>query len=481
MAAVVCATILISVLFLKAEWIVGIPVLNVLCLTCLVCALIFIIFLIKEQFFPGQIQTVSFLCRKYLSIASVFYYVTLGAALVRFTLTTTMFPAIMSDSLTDFINTFSLVLLNMSILAFAVSLSSVQNRLQIVFELSILAIFYIWHSQMPDCALIQYLVILVLGATGKNFRTILKIYLGVKVSIFAAAFYASQNGYIYNKMGMKLGTMSHSLGTINTTDCAAYILFMLIAYCILRQPYRRRNWQSFADYPILLFIAEYSSHLTAARADSVWMYLAIALSFLCHIGSLVKWPEKSKKIFRVICYVLTPIYTVLLLILYLAVTGCGRGKGPESALTDWITDESLLQRFQIPQRAIREYGITLFGNFDTYPDRGFGGHLTSYNFDYSYIDMSYMRMLVIYGIFVTIILMTIFLFTNIRMVWQHRYFLFSMMVLIAFSGVIEQHLAEFYYDAVLLAAFARYGKAVRGKEKVPVRNDLIGIRNRRLI
>lgn len=455
--AVTVLAIFLSVFFLQAEWIIGVPVLNTLCLICLISALIIIAFQVKERLFPNQGQIISSICIRLLNIASAFYCVTLAAALVRFTLTTTMFPSIMDSSLTDFINILSLVLLDMSILTFAISLSKVKNRFQVIFEIAILVIFYIWHSQMSDCVLIQYLIILMLGATEQNFRRILEVYLSIKVPIFVLMFYASQNGYIYDKRYFRFDGTRYAVGSINFTDCAAYILFMMIAYCILRQKYRSKDWQSFIDYPILLLIAEYCHHLTGARSNTAWMFITIGLTFLFHIKIFIKLPVRVKNILHYICYALTPIYLYIFGIIYAAVQSFNTGRGWLASWTDKLSDSGLRVRLQVPQTAINNYGISLTGCWGIYPDEGYGGKVFSGDLsDYTYIDMSYMRILILYGILITIILMASFLYTNIRCTVQRQYYLFSIMILIAFTGLIEQHLTEFHYDILLLATFAQF-------------------------
>lgn len=444
---------------LITEWQMKNSVLSALIRICLDLSLVIIVILSKELFMNTKntrIQNGHRTCRRYFRASSVFYYVTFGVAMFRLTLRTTMFPNVLNSAVTNFIASFSLVLLNMSILAFAVALVTVRNRAQMLFELIILIVFFIWHSIVPSSLVILYLIALVLGATGRNFRTILKIYLGVKIPILAGAFFASQHGYIYNKIVSGYNAIGrHSLGIINSTDCAAHVLFLLIAFCLLKR--RGKNWKSFIIYPILLLLIEYCYHLTGARSDMIWMLITVSFSLLFHILSLRQWSEQCQTVFRTFCFILTPSYLILLWITYIAVITYGTGKGPFAFVTSHLTDTGLIQRLEIPQKAIANYGITLFGCSNTYPDIGYGGRSSQWKkINYSYIDISYMRMLILYGILITVVLMSILLFMNIRYVLKREYYLFGILVLVALTGLVEQHLSEVQYNMLILAAFSQY-------------------------
>lgn len=459
--------VLCSDTILSGEWQAQTTALSFLYHLCMDIAMAIIIILILLQVSrknTGSKHPDQIMCRKYLRISDIFYYITLSAALVRSTLGSTLLTELLNKDVIQWVAQFSLILIHISILTFAISLCTVKSRIQIAVEMFSLIAFFIWHRHVPNSIVILYLIALTLGATGKNLRTMLKIYIGVKVPILIAAFFASQHGFIYNKVTFGFNEIGrHSLGIINSTDCAAHILFLIIAYCILKP--RNRSWKSFIDYLILLLLTEYCYHLTGARANMLWMLLAISITFIFHIGAFINWPGLCRKIFRTLCFAITPIYLFLLWISYIAVKTYGTDNSIISSITARFTDTGLIQRLLIPQRAIEKYGISLIGCVTSYPDIGYGGHTTSIS-NYSYIDMSYMRLLILFGIIITAALMNIFLFMNIRCVIKHEYFLFAMLVLIAFTGLIEQHLYEFYYNILILAAFSNYGgKIFRGNTR----------------
>lgn len=82
--------------------------------------------------------------------------------------------------------------------------------------------------------------------------------------------------------------------------------------------------------------------------------------------------------------------------------------------------------------------------------------------NYFYIDSSFLRVAILYGIIALIIIVTIMTIITWRSVHVYRYALASIITLVAISAIVEQRLVDLSFNPFLLALLANiYPKDVR--------------------
>ena len=84
---------------------------------------------------------------------------------------------------------------------------------------------------------------------------------------------------------------------------------------------------------------------------------------------------------------------------------------------------------------------------------------------YFYIDSSYMRLIMIYGLVVAVIMVGIFMAISIRETSAKRYVIPAILFIVSISCMVEQHLLELTYNPFLLALFAEVGTNKALEEK----------------
>ena len=107
--------------------------------------------------------------------------------------------------------------------------------------------------------------------------------------------------------------------------------------------------------------------------------------------------------------------------------------------------------------AIKKYGTNLWGNHVI--EHGWGGAkgLKMASVDsarYFYIDSSYVRLLVIYGLVVLVMIVAFMMYISIRATVEKDYALVVAMLVVTISCLVEQHLLDISFNPFLLATFA---------------------------
>ena len=114
-------------------------------------------------------------------------------------------------------------------------------------------------------------------------------------------------------------------------------------------------------------------------------------------------------------------------------------------------------RLFLGKLAIDKYGLSWFGSHVI--EHGWGGSkgfkMTTSNPDnYFYIDSSFLRVAILYGIIALIIIVTIMTIITWRSVHVYRYALASIITLVAISAIVEQRLVDLSFNPFLLALLA---------------------------
>ena len=118
----------------------------------------------------------------------------------------------------------------------------------------------------------------------------------------------------------------------------------------------------------------------------------------------------------------------------------------------------LSDRLKYGSEAFRRYGTSLLGQH--VQEHGWGGlggqNMADHSMmnRYFFIDSSFLRLFIIYGIIVTVVVLIIMTVIVRRSVQNNSYALASVMVIVTVSAIVEQHLLDLSYDPFLIALLA---------------------------
>ena len=115
-------------------------------------------------------------------------------------------------------------------------------------------------------------------------------------------------------------------------------------------------------------------------------------------------------------------------------------------------DLKLSYRMLYTSWGIRDYGFSLFGQHVTEYGNGL---TTTYNENYFFIDDSYMRILIEYGIIVFIAVLIIILLMSLRMIKKNQIIWFMLLELVCLHSFMEHHLLELAYNPFIIYLYAK--------------------------
>lgn len=422
-------------------------------------ALTLIISLTVDRFHTSRTNRADFiLCQKYQKTFSVYFYIVFAVMICRATLAQTMIPdSYPGNIFNTWISILAVCMAGTLILIFAISLVSIRRNLQFIFELILFIAAQVWYHE-ASVAFIFNLLMLTLAATGKDFRKIMKIYFAEVLAILIIAWWVSLHGYVTNLIFFrdKVNKLfpRYALGTNYVTDLAAHWFYLISIACVIKP--KKRNWTSFIIYPVLIYIAYYIYHLTNARLNMIASFAVIFITLAAHIRSCFPAGKTYQRIADIIGYIFSFSYLFCMALSFYMVANYNMetSEMPFQSLLDKILELSnLQQRLRISKTALSEYPLTVFGNASRYTEIGEGGTFTQSQ-TITFLDISYIKIPFMYGILIAAILLSVWTWTAFYHARQHHLFLVLILTVIAFTGLIEHHLAEYYYNLFSLGAFA---------------------------
>jgi len=296
--------------------------------------------------------------------------------------------------------------------------------------IGILVILVLSWRQSQSTSLVSMFIFMI-SSRNVDGRLINKIYLFISAGLMILIIFSALKGLIPNYVYFRDGLSRASLGIIYPTDFAAHVFYILASLAYLRKD--KFNWKDF------LFMV----------GISYWVYLQTnaRLNFICSlllaIGMyLAKWDRKNR--LQKITW-LAPIIGATLMIFLTYIYN------PGSQFLN-LLNQLLSGRFSIVNEVIHEYGIHAFGS--NVLQNGLGGP-SGLNFNtlfskYVFIDSSYLRLLLMYG--VVSLIVTIVIISKMVKKTTDRYLLVILLV-IFISGAIENHMLELAYNPFFLILF----------------------------
>lgn len=286
--------------------------------------------------------------------------------------------------------------------------------------------------------------IVLLGCKGVDFEKILKTYIAGTVVVLLAAFVASRLDIIEDLVYIRDYVVErNSFGTIYPTDFAAHIFFLLCAYYyLIKDSIQKRHLLAG------IFISALVYAFCDTRLDSITMlFLVIGIS-LIRFNKFFIW-NKGGSLSKFKSFVIGAIpYIPVMGFLFMHFMSYFF----QPSLTFFrLFDKLLSGRLKLGNKALEDYGLTLFGQ--TMPMNGNGGSLVHLGGNYFFVDSSYLLVYLRYGI---IFLLLIFLihFWCCKKYKEDMYYL-VILTIVVINCVVAHHMIELAYNPFYLALLTK--------------------------
>lgn len=308
-------------------------------------------------------------------------------------------------------------------------------------ELSILAIIgtvSILITGVSDSNIFFMFFLYVIPLADVNKERIVKTAFLIGLSITALTVLLSQMGVlenlVYYQEGHETGSrVRQSMGFVYPTDFAAHIFFLLLMVFYLKK----------GKLSIL------TGMMYLGSAWFVKTYCDARLSMISIIGIMIAavWMTFRKNkplsgIMRKMVIIAAPLAATLTFVMEVMYS---KGMGVAISL-----NRLLSSRLSIGVKMLNQYGVGLLGQMIEQHGNGRTTQsvLQLYG-EYTYIDMSFQRILQMYGIIAFVVLLFFVVITTKKCLERGEICLPIIMAMIAISAVVDQHYMDFGYNVFL--------------------------------
>ncbi len=280
-----------------------------------------------------------------------------------------------------------------------------------------------------------YYYVMIIAAQDMKFKNIVKIFLVTLVVMLIFTFISAKLGIIVGMTNMRDGStdLRYALGTVYPTDLAARLFYIELFYIVLR-----KFKLTLPEYVIWMTVIAFGYIVTNTRLDAILMVMILLTVLLKK--QVINFLEKLK--FTGISVISAAIISFIIGITYLY--------KPHNFLLDKI-DHLLSGRLRFGHIAFERFNVPFFGQ--VVPQVGNGG-LHKHTYEYFYIDCSYIRVLMMNGLFSFLILMIVLFWMIHYFLDAKAYTLLLALLFVLLSSVIDQHLLEISFDCILLTLFS---------------------------
>ena len=290
-----------------------------------------------------------------------------------------------------------------------------------------------------------FLFPLIFGAKNIHFKTIVKWYLYFNTVLMLSIMGISLLKIIPNLIYYSDHRPTrYALGMVFPSNIAAFILFMALAYC-----YLRFNHLNLWDYLGIFIIGCVGMKLTNTRLDFLATILIIPVMFIAQRA------YRGKVLSR---YLASVFWLAIPVTSWLVICG-SYFYDKQNHLLKKLNDLSS-GRLILGYDAFKRYKPNLFGRSITeYSYAGVKGHeyangIGQLSHSYFYIDSSYLRMLLLWGMISFIVIIICLTVIALKSTIQKTYVLSAIILIISLSLMFEPHVIQLIYNPFLLSLFS---------------------------
>ncbi len=299
------------------------------------------------------------------------------------------------------------------------------------------------------------IIIFIIGARQVSLKKMVKIYFYLSTVLLIITVISAKIGIIENLTYYRLdGTTRQSFGIRYPTDFAAQIFFIVLSFLYLKQG----NIKVY-HYIVIFGITYLVYKFCDARLDCASIIIALIITFLYDKG-ILKLKSKLTKNILIMGFIICSMIALVLTLNY------ERNNYFYNTLNEFLNG-----RLSIGKRMMEEYGITLLGQEVNDYGASIPGIIE--HDEYNFIDSSYLRILLKYGLLIFTILCIVNVLIN-RKIYEKDKFLLLIILIIYINSIVAQHYMEITYNFLLFMYFTKIDsveKLYKNKEKERIKLD----------
>ena len=292
--------------------------------------------------------------------------------------------------------------------------------------------------------LLEYLII-VMGFRNVNYKKILILFMSTCSVSLLATIICCKVGLIENVITYRSsGTMRQSLGILYSTDLAAFFFYLFAAYLCLdsHMPNIRIIIVSIVTCIGVYFLYT----ITDARLDCISIVGVLIATMIVSIIDRRIFDFTIVKVLIKNIFIICSISIILLTIFY------------NSDIPQLKKIDSMIStRLAVGKKIYDKYGIQLFGQH--IEEHGAGGtQADKGKYKYEFIDCSYLKIIMKYGIISFIIISFFSVALTHRLYNKEKYKMMTVFIFIMINSMIAHHYTEIVYNFMILLLMASFDR-----------------------
>ena len=311
-----------------------------------------------------------------------------------------------------------------------------------------------------------FLVIILIALRNENKEKLIKLILKVTVITFSIIIIGAMLDIIPDWTWPRNGILRHGLGFVWVTNPIGFYLFIIMMYT-----YVRKSKITIYEIAFLEMLNVFFYKYTDGRTSFILITVILFVVLLTKIKKLKNIINKklSQKILKSICYT-API--TLLLVAIISTFLYRYNNSTMHSLNIILSD-----RIRLTDKAFEDYDVTLFGQNIKWQGWGGFGYIEQSeqeNFVYNYVDNSYARIILDYGMIPTTIIIIGYTIILIKSYNKKEYWMIFEVFIILLLSEIEPCLSTINRNIFLISfvSLLEYGKI----EKFQYNNVLYNIK-----
>lgn len=291
----------------------------------------------------------------------------------------------------------------------------------------------------------------IIAARNMSINQLIKIIFWIQVILTISMAVLSQLGFVSDWTYHLEGRNRHSLGYLYPSYISSIFFYVILAYLLIR-----RNRLKLVEVVIIEFLNGIIFYLTDSKTS--FFLTAIILIVFWFVKFYKK--ELKKNFYSIILYVVSiPVIAIV------SIITCFLYSEENKVLL--FINSFINNRLIMGHNALFDHGLSLFGEQIQWIGYGGLGYLnSSLQGEYNYVDCSYVKVLLDYGIIFFVLMIFGYALVSVRAINnKDRYLCLCIIFMCAYS-IIEPRIIEFGFNPFVLTLSALFGKNMREEDEL---------------
>ncbi len=304
--------------------------------------------------------------------------------------------------------------------------------------------FYAYYWRDKNDTVVFEALLLIVASAERDFRKIAKYSIVILSATMLFAFAMYLAGIFPDYTKMRGDKVRHSFGTIYCTDLAAHWGFIILTYVFLKEG--RMKWPAYA---VMLLLTILNVLFVDGRTAYMCVLAAMAASLLAEVIR-----RKQRKIPEglLLCWRWLLCFSFIALAAFYLVLNVTYENDPNAFYNKIGFLHNLSNRLETSRRVTTVLPFSWFGKY--FLQLGDGMGLSEKIGFYTFLDDSYIRVYVMYGVVALTVFLGIFTAIQYRLLKAKKTFQMFIIALVAFSCFLEHHMLEVGYNIFMVLLFA---------------------------